>query len=360
MRSIIKNQFKNTSPYLKGFILCFLFLFFFANCLAGLVNYYGMSEIEKLVYYKREAVRSGLLKPIDGKTNILVFGSSRMAAGVNANFFDELFKGKTNTLNLGFPSHDISRSDAIFKDYLKNNDAPDAIILHVRHDGMNNNHPLNGNFFELLSYTLRDFPNNDIFFKKIFPAINMEWANKFLLLTGINSQDPLFEKIFKSVKTFQLNKKEYELKVKNLKEEILINKGQVWWVDKRRQLDQDYVDPHTDDIESEYSYIVTPKKYQEDIDDFIGLLDDMNIKVLLVMFPVRNTFRKQFNKQPELLTDLTKKYRNILISKDGWKLKFYSPVHFFDRGHMNLDGSRHFTKDIYKEFKEVYGAYFNL
>lgn len=357
----VKKQYKDTSTYLKGFILSFLFLFLFTNYIAGLINYYGMSEIERLVVCKREAVRSGLLRTIDGKVNILVFGSSRMAAGINANFLDKLFEGKTNTLNLGFPSHDISRSHSIFKDFLENNDAPDAVILHVRHDKMSNNHPLNGNFLELLTYTLEDFPNNNVIFKQIFPIINAEWVNKFLSLTELDkTKDPMIEKIIRSVKIFQLNKKDNEIKVENLKEEILKNKGQVWWLDKRRQLSKDYVDPATDDIESEYNYIVTSKKYQKDIDEFVGYLNNMEIKVLLVMFPARHTFRKQFKKQPDLLTGLTNNYRNIGIAKDGWKLKFYSPVHFADRGHLNLDGSRHFTKDIYKEFKEVYGTYFKL
>ena len=87
---------------------------------------------------------------------------------------------------------------------------------------------------------------------------------------------------------------------------------------------------------------------------FFDLAQEHRVKVLLIQPAYRENQYLQYEEIPLQYTVLLKQYSNVAIAKEGWKLKFYENRYFSDPTHLNEEGARQYTEEIYVEFKEAF------
>jgi hypothetical protein len=76
--------------------------------------------------------------------------------------------------------------------------------------------------------------------------------------------------------------------------------------------------------------------------------------VLLIEPPYRERQFLQYEEMPRQFAALMEQYSNVTMAREGWKLKLYENRFFSDPTHLNQEGARRYTGEIYQEFKEAF------
>ena len=297
---------------------------------------------------KRDMVRSGAIHYETGKTNVLFMGTSRILAGINPTFFDQLAGGKTFSYNLALPALPISSAYFVLKDYLGKNPAPEYIVMQLsinqcRRCTLFNYYSSQGltRLDELYSLFINS-PAKSIVINYLFPFRMYKFFSFRYLYNSVFHSSRLEE-----VRDF--------------------NRGILSRMKKERGyyfIEEQAVSPDNrlpDDFGEEQNFNAAPEKkseYDPFLDPFAGKFFDLTakkaIKVLLMQPVYRENQCLQYEEIPAQFQLVLNRYDHVHTAKQGWKLKFYQYRFFSDKTHLNREGARQFTTEIYKEFHEVF------
>jgi hypothetical protein len=334
---------------LLGLLLLFIIL---------VLNYFGVKagNIYKdgaalVCETKREMVRSGEVNGVKGKINVLFMGSSRILAGIVPTYFDQLSGGKTFSFNLALPALPISSSYFVLQDYLVKNPPPGYVVMELYINTCKNCTVLNyyanqgpGGVGEMTSLFM-NLEDKSIIINYFFP-FKMYKFFVFQYFFDLISRPAHISKIMEKNRLI-LNrmKKErgyYFIEEQAVTEDRLL---QAKFAKKKRSIIKKgivydpFIDPYT-------------KK-------FFDLTFEKNIKVMLIQPVFREKQSLQYEEMPLQFASILKRYSNVYMANEGWKLKFYERRFFGDITHLDKDGALMYTKEIFTEFNEVFPIVFS-
>ncbi len=299
---------------------------------------------------KREMVRSGEISYVKGRINVLFMGTSRILAGIVPTYFDWLNGGKTFSFNLAFPALPISSAYFVLKDYLAKNPPPGYVVMELYinrckkctlfnyyanqgHSGLKeiaslfmtskDKSIIINYFFPFKMYKFFVF---NYFFDRISRPTN---------IPGIKEKNRSILSLMKKERGYYFIEEQAVTEDRQLQEEFEKRKSGV--LEKGLEYDP-FSDPYT-------------KK-------FFDLTLEKNIKVLLIQPVYREAQSLQYKEMPLQFASILRRYRNVYMAKEGWKLKFYERRFFGDITHLDKDGALMYTKEIFTEFNEVFPVVF--
>ena len=299
---------------------------------------------------KRNMVRSGAFHYEKDKINVLFMGTSQILAGIVPTFFDELSGGRTLSYNLALPALPISSSYFVLKDYLEKNPAPKWIIMQL--------HINRCRTCTLISY----YSNQGL----------ISWGEVFSLFTETQVKQIVLGYIFpfKMYKFFTprylYHRIFHPAQIRQIQENNRAILSRMMGERGYYFIEEQAVSPDNrlpDDFGEMEKISAAPQQgveYDPFIDPYIEKFFDLTrengINVLLVQPVYRQNQVLQYEKIPLQFEMILKKYDHVSLAKQGWKLRRYENRFFSDRTHLNRDGARQFTREIYLEFCEVFPA----
>jgi hypothetical protein len=295
---------------------------------------------------KRLFVRNEVFTHTPNKQNVLYFGASDILAGLIPSVFDSVLANETSSLNLSLPALPIGPAYHTLLEYLERNPTPDYIILALHIDGepggLHNTYGNQGinfpsEFFNYLRY--RDDRNQIINYllpSHVYSNFIFQYA-----YDGIFNRENI--EYLKERNQGHVDKMKEQLGYYFIMEQSTFPEG---------RLPVDYVAPgDCDTCQKEF----LPVESDYFIRQFFNLTADLNIPVLLIETPTRAGSYAQYNDVPPTIAQIESEYENVVYNKDaGWKLKFYDNKYFADQWHLNYDGAVMYTKDVAKEFAEMF------
>jgi hypothetical protein len=296
---------------------------------------------------KRELIRNGVIHPASGKENVLFLGTSRILAGIMPNYFDELNGGRTSSYNMALPGLPISSAYFVLQDYLEKNPRPQYIIIQLyinrcRSCTLYNYYAVQGLTEPVEIFSLvKHLPNKAIIFNYIFP----------FRIYKFHTARYFFDSIFMPGRVRSLRKKNNAIL-----NHMIENKGYYFIAEQavaeNKSLPGNFVEEG-----SSNETINKASSYDPFVDPFVKMFFDLahehGIKVLLIQPAYRENQYLQYEEMPAQYAVLLKQYNNVMMAGEGWKLKFYENHFFSDPTHLNEDGARRYTEEIYLEFKET-------
>jgi len=300
---------------------------------------------------KREMIRSGEVSYMKGKINVLFLGTSRILAGIVPAYFDQLSGGKTFSYNLALPALPISTSYFVLQDYLVKNPPPEYIIMELYISKCRNcslfnyyaNQGLSG-LSEIVSLFM-NLENKSIIINYFFPFkmykffVFKYFYDRILRPTNIMQ---IMEKNNSILNRMKKNRGYYFIEEQaitdeeqretefNKKKKKIIGKGGIY---------DPFVDPY--------------------VKRFFDLTFEKKIKVLLIQPAFQENQYLQYKEMPLQFASILKRYDNVYMTNEGWKLKFYERQFFGDPTHLDKDGALMYTKEIFTEFNEVFPIIFS-
>ena len=297
---------------------------------------------------KRNLARSGALYYEKDKINVLFMGTSRILAGIVPTFFDELSGGRTLSYNFALPALPIGSSYFMLEDYLEKNPSPQWIIMQLHINRCRictlfnyySNQGLIG-WGEIFSLFMESQSKN-IAINYIFP---------FKMYAFFTVQY-LYNRIFHPSRLRQLQEDNRAILSRMIQERgYYFIEEQAVSPDNRLPADFGEMGKISADTRERMEYDPFNDPY---VEKFFDLTRENGVKVLLVQPVYRQNQVLQYEKIPLQFEMILKEYDHVFLAKQGWKLKHYENRFFSDQTHLNRDGARQFTREIYQEFCEVF------
>ncbi len=293
---------------------------------------------------KRWLIQSGVVSYLPNKKNVLFMGTSRILAGIVPAYFDELSGGQTFSYNLAFPALTISSSYFALKEYLEKNPPPDYILIspeirRCKTCTVTNYYAVQGvtQPSEIVSL-FRHLQAKSIIINYFFPFRMYKFVAFQFLKDSILQPQSILD---------------------------LQNKNQV----KLATMEADRGYYYIEEQAGQWSEEPIPKSakatklglsYDPFVDPYVELFFDLayqfQIKVMLIQPPFRDNQYLQHNVIPQQYALILKRYSNVRIAHEGWKMKFFNPTLFADLSHLNKQGALLYTATIFKDFSNCYPA----
>ena len=285
-----------------------------------------------LISEKRDWIRDGGISDdqIDTKKKIVVFGDSRIACGFSPTVFDSLSSEKTFTVNLAQMYSDARRYYFILDDFINNNYVPDYVVLHPSYKRYYKR-AHNGSLKEIIYYSFYASDRNvSIGVNYIFPVTNIT-----------------FNRILRFFEYYCIDKSKYKNK-NNLVTDMINQRGNYFWENKYKRLTKN---PKIEAIKIEDVTIDPHGEYMEDIDMFLNLAKEHDIKVIVKAEPHKSDKIVPWASEPEFFNIVAEKYENVIFSSS--KKNLYKIEKFFAGSHLNYYGARCYTTDLFQEIKHL-------
>lgn len=337
--------------FLKKMVLLVLIL----AVLIFVLNYLGLKAgkiykdgAAQVCETKRQMIRSGAIHYEPDKDNVLFLGTSRILAGIAPTYFDELNGGQTYSYNLALPGLPISSAYFVLRDYLEKNPPPQYIVMQLyinrcRSCTLYNYYAVQGLAQPAEIFSLfKHLANKAIVFNYIFP----------FRMYKFHTARYLFDSIFMPARVRSLRKKNNAILNR-----MIENRGYYFIAEQavagNNSLPGDFAEEggggETVNKASSYDPFVDPY-----VKMFFELAHRYRVKVLLIQPAYRENQYLQYEEMPFQYSVLLKQYDNVAIANEGWKIKFYENRFFSDPTHLNEEGAKRYTEEIYLEFKEVF------
>ncbi len=297
---------------------------------------------------KRVAVRKGLIAHEPRAANVLFMGNSRILAGIVPRQFDALAKGVTRSWNLALPALPISCHYFQLRDYLRRNPAPEFIVLKlaVMRDKGNDPQGL-FNYYACEGMTIPD------------ELVSYLWhcRDKTVVVNYVHPIRRYYRCVRRSVKDLWAHGWEAVAASRKRNSEILAgvleDRGYYFIREQaaagNERLPDDFV-PEAVGGRRDVNLKADPY-----VKMFFDLTAEKDIKVLLIEFPTVGREDQGKEETPAHYRQLMKDYHNVFTATSGWVVKKYAPRYFADPTHVNREGARRFTKEVFDEFHEVFG-----
>jgi hypothetical protein len=280
---------------------------------------YSLNNLELLMYEKRNWMRGKFVDDEDRCKKIFFFGDSTIASGIRPKAFDDLSHGRICAYNLAQVYHDMSKYIIFLRDAIKAGNRPDEIV------------------------TTLSYEREDVF-------VNGDWEEYRHVFGGASYLRYLRDRYFgaptlSSVLRMSRNMAGL-MEVRRAAERISDEGGAYWWGEG--SLPNDFTDAETDrpneEVRTTYSVA-----YRDTISIFFHLAESIHAPITLIEPPARIGNSKQRTCMPGIYKELIMMFPTTKIHRSGWKLKYYPPHLFFDRGHLNRDGATSYSREIYQE-----------
>lgn len=294
---------------------------------------------------KRKMVRGKIFSGREGKRNILVMGNSSILAAFIPATFDSLLQQDYYSLNLGLPAAPLVMNYFTLKDYLDRNDSLDYILLNLnvynpKWYGGFPKYGLQGisSLSELYSFYTNISDKRII--KNFFMPCNiyLKAITKYCF-NAIFNRDDFYAMIQKN---------------NDIVEKMARDRGYYFIKEQALFADDKLPDNFSEGLAPERELRIGNPFLDPYVQQFFDLTRKSGIKVLLIHSPFRYGRLKQFSKIPYYYEIILNNYDNVFVAENGWKFKYYQNHFFSDKVHMNRKGAQEYTKDIAKEFKEVF------
>ncbi|UCH98183.1 MAG: hypothetical protein JSV88_15405, partial [Candidatus Aminicenantes bacterium] len=282
------------------------------------------------------------------KINVLFMGTSRILAGIAPTFFDELSGGRTLSYNLALPALPISSAYFVLKDYLEKNPSPEWIIMQLHINRCRKCTLFNyyssqglirlGEIFSLFMNT----QSKNIAVNYIFPFKMYKFFTVQYLYNGIFHPSRLrrLQEDNRIILDRMIGERGYyfiEEQAVSPDNRLPDDFGEMEKINAAAQQGPEY-DPFDDPF----------------VEKFFDLTRENGVKVLLIQPVYWENQLLQYEKIPLQFEMILKEYDHVFLAKQGWKLRRYENRLFSDRTHLNKDGAKRFTREIYQEFHEVF------
>jgi hypothetical protein len=295
---------------------------------------------------KREMIRSGEIHYEKDKVNVLFMGTSRILAGIVPAYFDELTGGKTFSYNLALPGLAVGSYYFVLRDYLEKNPPPRYVIMQLHINRCRNCKMYY--YYASQGVTTLDemvslFKNNQdksIIFNFIFPS----------RMYKFHTVRYLYDRVFRPSRVRQTQKKN-----RIILNRMIENRG--YYFIEEQAVARDNILPDGF-IEEPGDSIHRASLYDPFIDPYTKLLFDLalehGVNVLLIQPAYLEHQYLQYEEMPLQYASILDRYGNVSMAKEGWKLKLYKNRLFSDPAHLNKTGAARYTREIYKEFIDVF------
>jgi len=326
----MKSFMKKSALFAVIGIILALILKGYTNLAISVFN----DETAMIISHKRELARSGAIRYIEGKDNVIFMGNSRVLVGIDCDLFDSVTSSDTYCYNLALPALPISASYFLLEDYVEHNTPPDFIMLapcadYEFKDSLFNKYALQGMEFpeELLSYLVKQ-KKYVLAFNYIFPA-------------RLNRRN-----VAKYTYSLLLNRKEISATVSKNRKYIIEQ-------DMRRGFL-----PLSGSLPDDFSLAEVPASLQSYMrhspsDPFIDMFMELALKnkinVILIETPYPE-FGCKLNPKAMLYESLSGEYPNVMMADDSTKMKVYPNRYFADQVHVNSAGAERYTAETAAEF----------
>jgi hypothetical protein len=291
-------------------------------------------------------VRSGAVHYEENKTNVLFMGTSRILAGIAPTVFDALSGGQTYSYNLALPALPISASYFVLEDYLAKNPPPQWIImqLHInrcRNCGLFNYYSHQGlnRPGEVLSLFMNS-PSKTIVLSYLFPFKMYKFFTVLYLYNGIFHPERLRELQDDNQAILSRMKKE---------------RG-YYFIEEQAVTPDNRLPGNFGEEERANASVSEELEFDpfEDpfVEKFFTLTRDKGINVLLIQPVYRENQVRDNTKMSRQFEMILKAYSHVFLAKEGWRVRRYDNRFFSDRTHLNKDGAKRYTREIYREFLE--------
>jgi hypothetical protein len=293
---------------------------------------------------KRKAVRARRIRGETGRENVLFMGSSKILAGIIPQQFDEATGGRTYSWNLSLPALTIGPHYFMLKDYLQHNPPPEYIVLKLSarygdSAGIFDSYGIQGaTVEEILSYALNR-PNKNVVWNYFFPW--RLYRNSAIEYMRARWNDPQSLELLRSRNRAIVEKMFQDRGYYFIREQAVPSGC----------LPDDYRAPGDGTPEKGIDFDRDPYVHK-----FFDLAEQSGIRVLVVEPPYRPGEIPQRTSMPAWGHKLLAQYRNVHLADGAWKLKIYENRLFSDPVHPNPEGAKRFTREIYSEFIEAFGA----
>ena len=237
---------------------------------------------------------------------------------------------KTSSINLSIVSHGAKKHKYMLKDYIKNNKIPDYIIWNTSYK-RNYQHWQNSNFMETIE--LYNSTKNFNFILGYFPVFD---TNRIKTI----------------IKDLMMSKKQTQIQHNPNIQEMIKEKGTYYWINKNRSVGKNYTN-NGYSPNSEKKWLSEKSDYMKDLYNFLDLTKELNIKVFIIEPPKPINSSIPSKTLPLFVKKLKNKYNHVIIS-DTFLSSYYPTELFMDRGHLNYNGAKFYTKDILKSFNRAY------
>jgi hypothetical protein len=324
------------SGYLVVFALSASAIFLAANLIAFHLDWLWLNEHEAVIIAKRNATRGRVFTVRSDKPHVVVFGDSRLTSGFIPAVFDASLAHRTSTLNLAAPSHDASRQYFQLLDYIDAYGVPDFVLIDLRTSpGLLAEYPLGASFAEMIEYSKEDLSNTKAILRYAVPALHLK-----------RQYPPTIDQLLEPMAS-------YRTQTEKISEMILQNG--VYWPDERKNYSLPPGFATKADRPTQPPDGRIDAKLRPWVDRLFGALEHRAVKTLLVTTPFRANSVAQYLSPPAYISDITERFRNVRIAKNGWAVKWYPSESFYDSGHLNYAGATRYSREIALEFTETYG-----
>jgi len=284
---------------------------------------------------KREWIRDGWVQFPEGKTGVIALGDSRMLAAMSPLDFDGATEGSTHTFNLSLPASTSDAHRAVLEEVISSGDIPEWIIL-----GLAPNTPFRP---DTASYRSIGIANP----RELLPVLksNPEWRK--ILIDWL-----LPIRRFQTDLTTWLNRlvfKRNEIDGRNvaaarLAEQLVENRGMYAKSDVLKLNPGEEATPNYLNINPD----VDPANRE-----LLELAAAHGIKVLLVSGPVRPGELIRNPETAALAATVADGLPGIFISPGYFDPMVLSDYSFSDLVHVNLTGSKEFSRQLALEFMNL-------
>lgn len=337
----MKRFTRNSAIFIFSSIIIYCIIVFFAKKTAAVYKDGAAVICEQ----KRKAVRKNLFPSSPDRQNILFMGNSVTLAGLLPEYFDSLNGGKSLSYNLSLPALPLGPQYFMLKDYLRNNKAPDYIIIYPVFDyGDTRNffdkYAIQGIKFpqEIISYLLhRD--NKVVVMNYVFPMnlYNVHMIRYLFYLLkepGAIAEKKAYNQLITSL---MVKSKGYYF----IREQAAFPGDRL--PDQYRQAKDSNMAPYDYDPDKDYYAKI-----------FFDLAKEKNIKVLMIQKYARHYTTAQYDKEPVYFSKIAARYPNVKYVKGAYKIRFMENRYFADPTHLNPEGARIYTNEVFRQFREIY------
>lgn len=296
---------------------------------------------------KRNMVRGGAIHYEKDKINVLFMGTSLILAGIVPTHFDELSGGRTLSYNLALPALPISSSYFVLKDYLGKNPAPEWIIMQL--------HINRCRICALFNY----FSNQGLISLAEIFSLFMETQVKQIVVSYIFP----FKMYKFFIARYLYNSIFHPSRIRRLQENNrailnrMIGERGYYFIEEQAVSPDNRLPDDVGEMEKISTAAQPGMEYDPFIDPYVEKFFDLTrengVNVLLIQPVYRRNKVLQYKKIPLQFEMILKEYDHVFLAKQGWKLRRYENRFFSDLTHLNKDGGKRFTGEIYREFCEA-------
>ncbi|MFC2081154.1 hypothetical protein ACFLR8_02985 [Bacteroidota bacterium] len=291
---------------------------------------------------KREAVRSGTLHYDTNEIKVIFLGASDILSGIIPSIFDSLSNNRISSVNLALPALPIGPNYFCLLDYLEKNSPPDYAIITLRLDD-----PSDRALFDF-------YANQGIAFPRELLSYAIIRKDRNVILNYLLPCNMYSSVLLKSLKTILLSRSEIRnIRKRNsmLVEQMIEEKGYYFIKEQGKFPDGILPDIYTNPDDAPDQYRPVGDLEDPYLHKFLKFTQQQQIEVLITNYPLRVNSNKPFERIPNELTNMCLEYPHVTLLTKSWISDPYPNKLFSDPKHLNMDGAKHYTTQVYKEFE---------